>query len=358
MAVTNAGLPLLEPALQDRAPVVDDARAAARAIAERVPGVDRIMLYGSVARGEAVPGSDIDLVVVFGDIDYADRRELGSECWAAAGGVRHPIGLMITDRHEWAIRSGLLTTIERSIAEDHVELHSRPASSNGERLGGRQLEVPVSDIGEAYRRLGECARAGLRIAHALRPADAESEAAAEGDPNGLMVAELRKARYRNIVTECDLFLELSLKVMHHAVGDTPPKYQHHLAVLLTDLPATPETRRVQDALSKLRVELLPAENRDENDTARQYTNWRSHGTYDLPSKAAKYLPPSRVNDYLDAVTEVSAVLLEVPASRSPGGVLAESDNAEAFLFATRHLASQRSAYELESGPPGPKRLSP
>ena len=40
MAVTDAGLPLLETAPQDRGLVVDNTRAAARAIAERVPGVD------------------------------------------------------------------------------------------------------------------------------------------------------------------------------------------------------------------------------------------------------------------------------------------------------------------------------
>ena len=55
------------------APVRADAERAAAALAEA--GAGRVVLFGSVARGEADEHSDIDLMAVFDDLDYERRRE-------------------------------------------------------------------------------------------------------------------------------------------------------------------------------------------------------------------------------------------------------------------------------------------
>ncbi|MCY4664962.1 MAG: nucleotidyltransferase domain-containing protein, partial [Acidimicrobiaceae bacterium] len=54
------------------APTIDDARRAGRALAEA--GAREVMVFGSVAKGEARPCSDIDLVVGLDDLDYRSRR--------------------------------------------------------------------------------------------------------------------------------------------------------------------------------------------------------------------------------------------------------------------------------------------
>lgn len=59
------------------APVRADAERAAAALAEA--GAGRVVLFGSVARGEADEHSDIDLMAVFDDLDYERRREKGCE---------------------------------------------------------------------------------------------------------------------------------------------------------------------------------------------------------------------------------------------------------------------------------------
>lgn len=62
---------------EPKAPTLSDARRAADAIARARPDVALVMLYGSVARGEATEDSDIDLAVVLNDLgDYWDRRDI------------------------------------------------------------------------------------------------------------------------------------------------------------------------------------------------------------------------------------------------------------------------------------------
>ena len=59
------------------APTLDDARRAAQALVEA--GVGEVWLYGSVARGESEPRSDIDLVAVLDDLEYRRRLRTKGE---------------------------------------------------------------------------------------------------------------------------------------------------------------------------------------------------------------------------------------------------------------------------------------
>jgi len=80
-----------------------------RTLAEWVPEIvdviaqacnpEEILLFGSVARGEDGPDSDIDLMVVCSSIDYTKRYELEAQLYAAVGG-RAPVQLFVTDRRE------------------------------------------------------------------------------------------------------------------------------------------------------------------------------------------------------------------------------------------------------------------
>jgi predicted nucleotidyltransferase len=48
----------------DRSAVLEQVRWAVAALASRRPEVERVLLFGSLAAGHAVPGSDVDLLVV------------------------------------------------------------------------------------------------------------------------------------------------------------------------------------------------------------------------------------------------------------------------------------------------------
>ena len=60
-----------------------DAQRAADALAQA--GAARVLLFGSLARGEAGEGSDIDLVAVFDDLDYAQRRSQAARAGRPGG---------------------------------------------------------------------------------------------------------------------------------------------------------------------------------------------------------------------------------------------------------------------------------
>jgi len=109
---------------------VRDGRAlyGGRTLAEWVPEVvdavvragdpEEVLLFGSVARGDDGPDSDIDLMVVCSSIDYTQRHELEAQLYAAIGG-RAPVQLFVTDcrecdrrrdvvgsMHYWPLREG------------------------------------------------------------------------------------------------------------------------------------------------------------------------------------------------------------------------------------------------------------
>lgn len=48
----------------DRAEAVDSIRDGMQAVKHRCPEIDRVILFGSLARGDAVPGSDADVLVL------------------------------------------------------------------------------------------------------------------------------------------------------------------------------------------------------------------------------------------------------------------------------------------------------
>lgn len=80
-----------------------------RTLADWVPDVvdvlvkacdpEQVILFGSVARGEDGPDSDIDLMVVLSALDYSRRHELAAALYGALGGAV-PVQVFVTDRRE------------------------------------------------------------------------------------------------------------------------------------------------------------------------------------------------------------------------------------------------------------------
>ena len=59
----------------DRPAVLEATRKAVNELAENQPEIQKVILFGSMARGDAVPGSDVDLLVVVTESDrsFLDR---------------------------------------------------------------------------------------------------------------------------------------------------------------------------------------------------------------------------------------------------------------------------------------------
>ena len=91
-------------------------------------GVSQVMLFGSVALGEQTPGSDIDLVAIYDDLDYEQRDSLAASLGAVAiEAAGYQVEVLVTDRPEWIRRtSSLETSMERHIASYGRLLVDRP----------------------------------------------------------------------------------------------------------------------------------------------------------------------------------------------------------------------------------------
>ncbi|MDQ6838928.1 MAG: nucleotidyltransferase domain-containing protein [Actinomycetota bacterium] len=84
-------------------------RYEGRTLAEWVPHIvrqlvdaadpEKIILFGSVARGDDGPDSDVDLMVVLGSVDYSERRESGAELERALN-APVPTQVFVTDERE------------------------------------------------------------------------------------------------------------------------------------------------------------------------------------------------------------------------------------------------------------------
>ena len=62
----------------DRPAVLEATSQAVRELASQRPEILRVILFGSMARGDAVPGSDVDLLIVLqsSDRDFVERISL------------------------------------------------------------------------------------------------------------------------------------------------------------------------------------------------------------------------------------------------------------------------------------------
>ena len=77
--------------------------AGCRSAADALVG--EVWLYGSVARGEARNGSDIDLVAVLDDLDYRKRSGVAMRLLRAAeNACERRVELIVTDRAEWRVQ--------------------------------------------------------------------------------------------------------------------------------------------------------------------------------------------------------------------------------------------------------------
>ncbi len=149
-------------------PTLAAAEQAAKVVAHA--GAGRVLLFGSVARGEADRHSDIDLMVIFDDLDYALREDLTTELERLAGAeVGCSVDVHLTDRPEWKMRTErVVTSFENRVRGQALLLVDREA---GDVDWDKEMVMPASDCEEALERLGQVGNALVGIQNNLAPSD-------------------------------------------------------------------------------------------------------------------------------------------------------------------------------------------
>jgi predicted nucleotidyltransferase len=107
-----------------------------RTLAEWVPDLvtrlvegfspERVILFGSVARGDDGPDSDIDLLVVLDSLDYGARRQLTSSMLASLP-ARPPLQIFVTDVRECERRRDVVGSIHYWPLREGRVLYERAA---------------------------------------------------------------------------------------------------------------------------------------------------------------------------------------------------------------------------------------
>ena len=137
-------------------PTLAEAERAAKVVADA--GAGRVLVFGSVVRGEAHRHSDIDLMVIFDNLDYAVRQDLTMELERLA---RAEVGCLVdvhlTDRPEWKMRTEqVVTSFESRVKRQAQMVVDKPL---GEVDWDKEMVMPESDYQEAVERLRQVSNA-------------------------------------------------------------------------------------------------------------------------------------------------------------------------------------------------------
>ena len=198
---------------------LEEARRAAEAIDAERTDVARVMLFGSTARGEADPDSDIDLVVVVNDLgDYWHRRQVKAELASAAKRVTsRRLDLHITDRPEWKLRTECVpASFEASLSGDLVTLiENFPLD---EPDWGKPMMKPTSNLAEAAVRGGDVAQCLRDLIRYLHPDSYEQAADDEQERDHAL-----KNRRRQVCGHAADAAEVAIKAVIALGGVSPTK---------------------------------------------------------------------------------------------------------------------------------------
>ena len=232
---------------------VPDAAAARRAADELVSaGAGRVLLFGSVARGEATDHSDIDLVAIYDDLgDYSDRATRRCTLEATAGAAAGcPVDVIVTDAPEWAKRTkNVPCSVEARIVGHAVEL-----ADTGAHAGinwDKEIGLPATPIDELASRFTDMSNALARLESNLRTSAAETDAHDEGDADEHQ--HLEGVRFAVAMADVLAVIESAAKITHIVSLGAAPARTHSIGALLRDQPAS--VRREFAALAGSGVEL-------------------------------------------------------------------------------------------------------
>ncbi len=246
------------------------ARRAAGALLDA--GVGRVLLFGSLARGEATHTSDVDLVAIYDDLDYAERwtRRCALERRAEAAAKRN-VDVYVTDAPEWAVRTTEVPcSLEARISTYAIELAD--ADTHGSIDWDKEIGLPANPAAELASRLTDVSDAVARLTRYLRPGPDEADAKADGDIDEL--AALEDVRFAAAMGEIQTMVESAAKTVHIVRMGTAPAHSHSIPALLA-----PQPEHVGETFSTLARGALDLEH---------LHLWRQGSTYSADRPQARF----------------------------------------------------------------------
>jgi predicted nucleotidyltransferase len=231
-------------AAEATAPTVDDARRAAFHVAGD-PRVEEVLVFGSVARGQSDPHSDIDLLVVLSDI--------ASEEWSAGSvklngrleSLEWPCELVVRPRHLWDhLVSNVSASFEAAVAAEAKVLYRRSSRASG----GPPVSlaaVATDNLDIASRRLLAATGELGNIRDKLLAVTADESRSADLAARGLSSEQAeRRQRYLSLLGFSHMAIELSVKCLVAAGGGEASR-SHNIDRLLEQV-ADPSARAAMD----------------------------------------------------------------------------------------------------------------
>jgi predicted nucleotidyltransferase len=98
-------------------------KAYREALVTRYAGaLERMILYGSKARGDAGPDSDLDILLIVGEQAAALKRPMRRTGYLLAAGTEVVPSILAYTRDEWAKRKQSGSPFQRAVERDEVRL--------------------------------------------------------------------------------------------------------------------------------------------------------------------------------------------------------------------------------------------
>ena len=192
-------------------PALVDAHQASTSLMSLDPGI--VKVYGSVALGVATHDSDMDLCVIFDDVDYQNRWRIQSEAEdLVLASTGFCCNVNISDRPEWNALINISSSFEHHINSYALTLYERPPLEvNWEK----SLPCPTTNQGMAEKTLANLPdQAYQTVNHFLQSFERDNILSTE-DTDGFSRDEHQGRLVRACVT-AHVLISMSLKAINHA----------------------------------------------------------------------------------------------------------------------------------------------
>ncbi len=228
-------------------------------------GVAEVAVFGSVARGEATPDSDIDLVAIYPDMDYSQRCKLQIDLSSIAREMAgRGVDVWVTDWPEWKLRSTEVTlSFEHSIFNDCIVLAQQ--TTPYKCIHKSTIGLPMNNKEEIEKWLDDCKTTISNLRNSMPITESELEAMLEEDEDirQVQLDGERIIRLRNVAALTAECVEKSLKLLVALEEHSVPRT--HSAAELMRLLSYTDSNTLLDLLTEREWENV--------------ANWRQAGTY-------------------------------------------------------------------------------
>ena len=233
-----------------RTPTLGDAEKVAAVIAAADPRVEQILVFGSVARGDARPQSDIDLLVLLGDEPGPPTRAVRSRLERIAGEQSPwPVELVVKRRvaYEHLARNVTASFAHAIAAETRAVFEAGPLPPPTGNLDG----VPRTNLDIARADAAGAASALVSLSDTISRIGTREDAMSAAEQGSAAIADTRRGRYLTLLAGAHMSIERSIKAAAAATG-VPRRRLHQFDRLLDAMGDTPKTRQLRAAVDPIR----------------------------------------------------------------------------------------------------------